>query len=97
MIMHIFFYMDIDMVTVTDRDRDENRDTDRDTERDMETARDGNRDRDGDRDMDGERDRCRDRDTYPFTGEKSKHIEIKLGGVSDPSKQISAGYQTSLN
>jgi hypothetical protein len=47
--------------------------------------------------MDGDRDRDRDKYTNPFPCEKSKHIEIKLGGVSDPSKQISAGYQTSLN
>jgi hypothetical protein len=51
----------------------------------------------GDRDMDGDSDRDREKYTYPITCEKSKHIEIKLGGVSDPSKQISAGYQTSLN
>ncbi len=81
------------MGTDTNRDRD----GDRDTEKDKDTARDGNRD--GDRDGDSDRDsgRDRDRDTCPFTYEKSKHIEIKLSGVSDPSKQISAGYQTSLN
>jgi hypothetical protein len=77
--------MDLDMGMGTDTNWD--RDGDRDMERDMDTARDGNRDRDEDR----------DRDTCPFIYEKSKHIEIKLGGVSDPSKQISAGYQTSLN
>jgi hypothetical protein len=54
-------------------------------------------DRDKNRDRDGDRERDRDKETYPFQREKRMHtyLKIKLGGVSDPSKQISAGYETS--